>query len=331
MSATTSRDPAPSDPSDREIVITREFTAPRDLVWEAMTHPGHVVHWWGPRGFRTEIATMDVRPGGVWKHTMIGPDGTRYPNKSIFRAVVRPERIVYSHGGGREDGPGASFVATWTFEALPGARTRVTIRMVFPSASARDFVVREFGAIEGGRQTLERLGEQLAARRASPFVITREFAAPRADVWRAWTTREALQQWFGPQGFTLPHATLDFRPGGHFHYRLEGPGGTVVWGKFFFREIVPETKLVLVDAFSDPAGGIAAHPLSATPWPAQMLLVITFAEHAGRTTVTLSSLPIDATDAELRGFDSHRGSLEQGWAGTLARLTSYLSSPTAAA
>jgi uncharacterized protein YndB with AHSA1/START domain len=76
---------------------------------------------------------------------------------------VRPERIVYSHGGHREDGPSVRFEATWTFDAMnAGSKTRVTIRMVFSSASERDRVAKEFGAIEGGKQTLERLGEHLA-------------------------------------------------------------------------------------------------------------------------------------------------------------------------
>jgi uncharacterized protein YndB with AHSA1/START domain len=147
--------------ADREIVISREFDAPRELVWEAWTNPKHVVHWWGPRGFSTTIEKMDVRPGGVWKHVMHGPDGANYPNKSVFKEVVKPERIVYSHGGRRENGPGTSFVSTWTFDAVAAGRTRVTIRMVFPSPASRDFVVKEFGAIEGGKQTLERLGEYL--------------------------------------------------------------------------------------------------------------------------------------------------------------------------
>jgi len=147
--------------ADREIFITREFSAPRELVWEAMTNPKHVVNWWGPRGFTTTIEEMDVRPGGVWKHIMRGPDGTNYPNKSIFKEIVKPERIVYSHGGRREGGPGVSFVATWTFETVEAGRTRLTLRQIFPSAAERDFIVKEFGAIEGGKQTLERLGEYL--------------------------------------------------------------------------------------------------------------------------------------------------------------------------
>jgi uncharacterized protein YndB with AHSA1/START domain len=147
--------------ADREIVISREFKVPRELVWEAMTHPKHVVNWWGPRGYSTTIEEMDFRVGGVWQHVMRGPDGVNYPNKSIFKEIVKPERIAYSHGGKRENGPGVSFVSTWTFDLIETNKTKVTIRMVFPSAAERDRVVKEFGAIEGGKQTLERLGEYL--------------------------------------------------------------------------------------------------------------------------------------------------------------------------
>ena len=148
--------------ADREIVLTRTFDAPRELVWEAWTNPKHVVNWWGPRGFTTTIEKMDVRPGGVWKHVMHGPDGTDYPNSSVFKEVVKPERLVFSHGGGKQGGPGAHFVATWTFEALAGNKTKVTARMVFDSPTDRDFVVKEYGAIEGGKQTLERLADYLS-------------------------------------------------------------------------------------------------------------------------------------------------------------------------
>jgi uncharacterized protein YndB with AHSA1/START domain len=158
---TASKNNPAENMSDREILITREFNAPRELVWEAMTNPKHVVNWWGPRGFSTTIEEMDFRVDGVWQHVMRGPDGANYLNKSIFKEIIAPEKIVFSHGGGREEGPGVSFESTWTFEASAADKTRVAIRMVFPSAAARDFVVKEFGAIEGGKQTLERLGEFL--------------------------------------------------------------------------------------------------------------------------------------------------------------------------
>jgi len=151
--------------ADREIIISRDFDAPRELVWEAWINPEHVAQWWGPRGFSTTIEVMDVRPGGIWKHVMHGPDGADYPNLSTFTEVVKPERIVYQHGGSRKGDPGVQFESTWTFEALDSGKTRLTIHMVFPTAEARDRVVREFGAIEGGKQTLARLAEFLATKR----------------------------------------------------------------------------------------------------------------------------------------------------------------------
>ena len=146
--------------AEREIVISRVFDAPREVVWNAWTDPNQVVQWWGPRGFTTTIHEMDVRPGGAWRHTMHGPDGANYPGKSVFSEVVKPERIVLTHSGGKEGGRVVNFKSTWTFEA-EGDQTRVTIRMVFDSAEAREFVAKEHGAIEGGKQTLQRLGEHV--------------------------------------------------------------------------------------------------------------------------------------------------------------------------
>jgi uncharacterized protein YndB with AHSA1/START domain len=150
-----------NDAADRDIVISRIFDAPRELVWQAMVDSQHVIQWWGPRGFTTTIEEMDVRPGGIWKLVMHGPDGTDYPNKSVFKEVVKPERIVYAHGGRRKGGPGATFVATWTFDVVDANKTKLTMRSVFASAADRDKIVKEYGAIEGGKQTLERLAEHL--------------------------------------------------------------------------------------------------------------------------------------------------------------------------
>src|SRR5262245_20671512 len=151
--------PHASDTSEREMVISRVVDAPRELVWKVWTEPEHVSKWWGPNGFTTTIEVMDVRPGGEWKHTMRGPDGTNYPNHSRFVEVVKPERIVMEHGGHREGGSAVSFVATWTFEAVGPKQTKVTMRGLFPTAEERDRVIREFGALEGGIQCLARLAE----------------------------------------------------------------------------------------------------------------------------------------------------------------------------
>ena len=146
--------------SDREIVTTRVFDAPRELVWKAWTDPKHTAQWWGPRGFTNTIQEMDVRPGGVWRLIMHGPDGTDYPNKIVYMEVVEPERLVYEHGDDQDNG--LVFHVTVSFVAQGGGKTQVTMRALFDSAAQRDQVIEEFGAIEGGNQTLDRLGEYLA-------------------------------------------------------------------------------------------------------------------------------------------------------------------------
>ncbi len=97
--------------TDREIIISRVFDAPREMIWDAMMDPKKVVKWWGPRGFTTTVEVMDVRPGGVWKLTMHGPDGANYPNKSIFQEVVKPERVVLALAGGRARRPRAQLLS----------------------------------------------------------------------------------------------------------------------------------------------------------------------------------------------------------------------------
>jgi uncharacterized protein YndB with AHSA1/START domain len=320
---TTVKEAPAASTADREIVITRTFDAPRELVWDAMTNPQHVVNWWGPRGFSTTVEKMDFRVGGVWKHTMIGPDGAKYPNENIFQEIVKPERLVFTKEGCRENGPGAKMLSTWTFEALAPGKTKVTLRLVFATAAEREFVVKEFGAIEGGQQTLERLGEHLAKSIVRPFVISREFSAPRELVWKTWSEREHLMKWFGPRGCTISSAKLDFRPGGTFHYAMRTPEGREMWGKFFYREIVPPQKIVLVNCFSDEAGGITRHPFSAT-WPLEMLSTITLAGRDGKTVLTIEWVPINATAEELKTFDTMRDSMTQGWTGTFQQLDEYL-------
>ncbi len=146
--------------ADREIVETRLFNAPRDLVFQMWTDPRHVEKWWGPNGFTTTISEMDVRPGGNWRLVMRGPDGTDYNNRIVFVEVAKPERLVYKHVPEPGTEP-VSFETTITFIA-EGEKTRVTVRMLFPSTVARDYVIKKYGAIEGLKQTLGRLEEQLA-------------------------------------------------------------------------------------------------------------------------------------------------------------------------
>src|SRR5688572_17061148 len=222
----------PPEPADNEVIISRVVHAPRELVWEAWTNPKHVVNWWGPRGFTSTTKRHEFRVGGYWEHTMHGPDGVNYPNKAKFLEIVPLERIVFLLGGGSDleadERRGATFTATWTFETVGANLTRLTGRMVFPSKDARDRVVRDFGAIEGGKQTLERAAEYTAGLFTEPFVIAREYAASRELLWKVWTEPKHFAAWFGPKGFKpMTLVRMDLRPGGMLHYNMEAPDGTV--------------------------------------------------------------------------------------------------------
>jgi uncharacterized protein YndB with AHSA1/START domain len=314
-----------ADTTDGEIKLSRVFDAPREMIWDAMTDPKQIVKWWGPRGFSTTIQTMDVKPGGHWKLIMHGPDGTDYPNASVFKTVEKPQRLVFLHGGAKQGGPAANFEGTWTFDTVENGKTKVTIHMVFPTAAERDAVVKEYGAIEGGKQTLERLGEHLSVIKADlkELVVTRTFSAPRELVWKAWTERARLMEWFGPKGWTISVANLDFRPGGTFHYSMKTPDGKEMWGKFVYREIMPPEKIVLVNSFSDANGGMTRHPMSAS-WPLEMLTTTTFTEENGKTTITLRWLPLNPTAEERKTFDTSREGMNMGWKGTFDQLEEYL-------
>jgi uncharacterized protein YndB with AHSA1/START domain len=156
-----------------------------------------------------------------------------------------------------------------------------------------------------------------------PFVISRTFDAPRELMWQAWSQRARLMEWFGPKGFKMPAAKMDFRPGGSFHYCLASPDGHEMWGKFVYREIASPEKIVLVNSFSDEAGGITRHPACAT-WPIEMLSSTRFTEENGRTTMTIECTPLNATEEERKTFDAAHEGMKQGWSGTFEQLAAYL-------
>ena len=447
--------------SDRAIVATRVFDAPRDLVWKMWTDPEHIAHWWGPDGFRNTIHEMDVRPGGVFRFVMHGPDGTDYQNKFVYVEVDEPKKLVYDHV------TGPLFRATATFDEQ-GGKTAVNVEMEFASAELRDKVAEEFGAVEGLQQTLQHLADRLAAAKTfvfsrefdapqemvfkawtepqqlarwwgpkyfintrceidlrrggaiaidqkhpdgtvfpmrgmfheidapnrlvftmqamidangtpaleafgvvtfeargektlltmhatitkSPeidgvldamqegwteslekladdfttggqFTISRLFDAPRELVWDVWTKCEHLAKWWGPKGMSVAKCELDFRPGGTFHYGLRTPDGSIMWGKWTFREIEKPKRFVVLAGFSDEAGGITRHPM-APDWPALMLSTMEFEAHGEQTIVTVHWAPYDATEVEKAIFEKSHASMQGGWGGTFDQLDAYL-------
>jgi uncharacterized protein YndB with AHSA1/START domain len=145
-------------PSDRELVITRTFDAPRRLVFEAMTTPEHVRHWYGPRRLTMTVCEIDLRVGGSWRYVVRDPDGNELGFSGVYREIVPPARMVTTEGF--EGMPGHEHIATLTLDEHHG-RTTLTNTLLYQSVEDRDGHIQS-GMEPGMRETLDRLAELLA-------------------------------------------------------------------------------------------------------------------------------------------------------------------------
>ncbi|WP_437308648.1 SRPBCC family protein [Sorangium sp. So ce388] len=144
--------------SDREVVITRTFAAPRRLVFEAMTKPEHVKRWYGLRSLSMSVCEIDLRVGGRWRYVLRAPDGSEHGFTGVYREIARPERVVCTENY-EPLGPGHEMVVTATYDERDG-KTTLTSRIVYQSQADRDAHLQS-GMEAGMRETFERLEELL--------------------------------------------------------------------------------------------------------------------------------------------------------------------------
>jgi len=142
---------------ERQIVITREFDAPRALVFRAMTDPAAIPLWWGPARYTTTIDKLDARPGGAWRFVQKGPDG-EFGFRGVFKEIVPPQRVVMTFEW--EGLPGHISVNTLVLEER-GGRTFMTSTSTFDSREDRDGMVAS-GMESGARESYDRLDTVLA-------------------------------------------------------------------------------------------------------------------------------------------------------------------------
>jgi uncharacterized protein YndB with AHSA1/START domain len=154
------------------------------------------------------------------------------------------------------------------------------------------------------------------------IVIERIFDAPVEVVYKAWTDPEALGQWWGPPGASIEVHKFDFTPGGIFHYSMS-MGPQELYAKFTYEEIVPNEKIVFINSFSDENGGMGSNPWLAV-WPKEIRNVLTFEDNGGKTTITLTGHPINASEEELAAYESEAPGMENGFEGTFRKLDDYL-------
>jgi uncharacterized protein YndB with AHSA1/START domain len=157
------------------------------------------------------------------------------------------------------------------------------------------------------------------------FEITRVFQAPRSRVWDAWSDGALFGQWWGPKGCAVQVSRFEFRPGGLTHYAMQFDGAPPMWGRFSYREVTPQQRIVWLNAFANDRCGIARAPFSEL-CPLEIENTATFSEQAGATTILLRAVPFGASPEEVGFFAElcNSGSLAQGYGGTFDQLAEHL-------
>jgi uncharacterized protein YndB with AHSA1/START domain len=239
--------------TERTVVITRTFDAPRELVFKAWTDAKHLAQWWGPKGFTNPICEVDARPGGALRIVMRAPDGAEHPMTGVFREVRAPARLVFTNVAVDRDGkPLLEGLTTVTF-AEQGGKTKLTVESRAVGLVA--YAARMLEGMEAGwTQSIDRLGDHVARMRAATtersaehasFVIERSYDASPAQVFEAWADPAAKAHWFiGPAEWKATRRELDFREGGR--ERLSGifPGGRTSDYDARYWDIVRDRRIV---------------------------------------------------------------------------------------
>jgi len=149
-----------AEPGKQELFVTREFDAPRELVFKAHTDPKLYTQWVGPRRLTTTITKFEPRSGGMWRYVSKDKDGNEYAFHGMYHEVLEPERIIdtFEFEGLQEKGHVS--LQTLRLEELPGGRTKLTIQVVFQSTADRDGMLK-VGMEEGLNESHDRLEELL--------------------------------------------------------------------------------------------------------------------------------------------------------------------------
>jgi uncharacterized protein YndB with AHSA1/START domain len=306
-----------------EIRITRVYDAPVSAVWDAWTDPAQAAHWWGPRGFTLTTHSKDLRPGGRWVYTMHGPDGTDYPNKTLYYEVEKHKKLVYDHGGNDDRPP--LFRVTVLFSEENG-KTKLDMTMALATAEAAA-ETRKFVKKVGGNGTWDRLAEYLTKKSTGKeqFVINRSFEAPIDLMFQMWTDPKHFSQWLPPTGFTMEFIRAEIKAGGSSFYMMTNNADVKMYGRAKYLEIERPDRIVYTQQFCDENEKISRHPKAPT-WPETMLTTVKLTlEGPSRTRVTVVWEPYGPTKPEeLAAFVQFRASMTLGWTGSFDKLDGLL-------
>jgi uncharacterized protein YndB with AHSA1/START domain len=278
------------------MTITRIFEAPRSLVWKALTDPELLKRWWGPKFFTAPVIKVDLRAGGKYLYAMRAPDGKDFWSTGTYREIIPFERMVVTDSFADEKGnvvPASYYGMTWDFpleaqvtsmlEEKKG-KTKFTLQYeITPPKEMLDPMVT------GWNESLDKLEKVLAeekARRAKTLLVAepgkqeasviRTFAAPRENLFKAYTEPALMVKWWAPRRFTIIVEKLEVRPGGSWRILNRDADGSEYWFHGVYHEVSP-SRLVYTFEFE----GMPGHA---------MLGIVTFEEVNGKTKVTEKSV-----------------------------------------
>jgi uncharacterized protein YndB with AHSA1/START domain len=310
-----------------ELRIVRVYDAPVKAVWEAWTDPAQVAQWWGPRGFTITTHSKDLRPGGHWRYTMHGPDGTDWPNTTQYLEVEKEKKLVYDHGGS-DDRP-ALFRVTVLFSEVKGGKTRMEMTMATPTAEGIEHI-RQVIKKASGNSTWDRLAEYVEKEQSGRevFVIARRFEAAIDKVFEMWTVPGHFAKWIPPAGASMEFIEGEIRPGGGTFYCMVLPGGERLYGRTKILEMERSAdgraRLVYTQEIVDKEGKVAKHP-KLPVWPEVMLTTVEMEEDAGGTRVVVRWEPTgEVKREEVEMFVKIRAGMTAGWTGSFDKLEEAL-------
>lgn len=298
---------------DKEILITRTFDAPQELVFKAWTDPKMLANWYAPKDCSIDIFKFEAKTGGVFHHRINTPSGYQCVVKGVFDEVTPTKRLVYrlyfSDMQGNITKPDPQIHGDWPHESIViveleslGEKTVVTLRQNVSATLAE-----KTGALPSWHQMLDRLSSVFTADRE--IVTTRLLNAPRELVFNAFTDPKHVSNWWGPEGFRTTTEKMDVRAGGTWEFVMHGPDGRNYGNQILYEEVNKPSKLVYRHAGTGKDEDVQFH------------VVVTFEEQKDKTLLTLRAVfeNKDKRDQAIR----ERGAVE-GARQTLARFERHI-------
>ena len=284
----------------QEIIVTRTYNAPRELVYKTLTDPKLIPEWWGPRNLTTTVEIYEPKRGGQWRFIQSDPQGNIFAFHGVYHEAKMPELLVYTMEW--EGMPDHVLLNFDRFDERDGI-TLWTSRSVFETVEDRDGMLQQ--GMEGGtKEMTERISELLSKLTTEgnmtetvmhhdgngrSITISRIFDAPRDRVWQRWTDPDQYMCWSGPKDYSAPYAKIDLRVGGKYLNSMRGPDGKDIWSTGTYKEIIEPNRLVMTDSFADEHGNIvsASYYGMGSDIPMEMEVELTLEDLDGKTLMTL--------------------------------------------